>query len=266
MRKLLTQASKLPQPVRRWVEELTDQVWKTVLIDSKKHLNVVWQASVYQNYQSRVAGRYPFTGSGSQDVAMLDFIEYFKPEGIEDTYVKGQLTPFIKKGKVWKEKSINGRRIGISKAMLTQMKKAQTIRNVFFRKNKSVASFDYKLKPYRMDSTVRRFELSLGEGRIRYSHGPKLSKSLTWPGTTSEGIRLLFEDINETKHNKRYLGDWSFFKALDAAKVKKSSRSNAYTMTFDVSGRKAEYELSATSALNPFLPGWLSQYKCPKVI
>jgi len=266
MRKLLAQASKLPQPVRRWMEELTDQVWKTVLIDSKKHLNTVWKATVYQNYQSRVAGRYPFTGSGSQDVAMLDFVEYFKPEGIEDIYVKGQLTPFIKKGKVWKEKSLNGRRLGISKSTLGQMKKAQAIRNVFFRNNKSAASFNYKLKPYRMDSTVRRFELSLGEGRIRYSHGPKLSKSLSWPGTTGEGVRLLFEDINETKHNKRYLGDWAFFKALDAAKANKSSRSNTYTITFDVSSRKAEYELIATSALNPFSPGWLSEYKCPKVL
>jgi len=266
LRKLLAQASKLPQPVRRWVEELTDQIWKTVLIDSKKHLNTVWKATVYQNYQSRVAGRYPFTSSGSQDVAMLDFVEYFKPEGIEDIYVKGQLRPFIKKGKVWKEKSLNGRRLGISKATLGQMKKAQSIRNVFFRKNESAASFNYKLKPYRMDSTVRRFELSLGEGRIRYSHGPKLSKALSWPGTTGDGVRLLFEDINETKHNKRYSGDWAFFKALDAAKVKKSSRSNTYTITFDVSSRKAEYELSATSALNPFSPGWLSEYKCPKVL
>jgi type VI secretion system protein ImpL len=266
LRKLLAQASKLPQPIRRWIEELTDQVWKTVLIDSKKHLNTVWKSTVYQNYQSRVAGRYPFTGSGSQEVAMLDFVEYFKPEGIEDTYVKGQLMPFIKKGKTWKEKSLNGRRLGISKATLGQMKKAQSIRNVFFRKNESVASFNYKLKPYRMDSTVRRFELLLGEGRIRYSHGPKLTKSLSWPGTTGQGVRLLFEDINETKHNKNYLGDWSFFKALDDAKVKKSSRSNTYRITFDVSSRKAEYELSATSALNPFSPGWLGEYKCPKVL
>jgi len=266
LRKLLAQASKLPQPVRRWLEELTDQVWKTVLIDSKKQLNTVWKATVYQNYQSRVAGRYPFTKSGVQEVALLDFVEYFKPEGIEDAYVKGQLMPFIKKGKVWKEKSLNRRRLGISKSTLGQMKKAQAIRDVFFRKNESAASFNYKLKPRRMDSTVRRFELSLGEGRIRYSHGPKLSKALSWPGTTADGVRLLFEDINETKHNKRYSGDWAFFKALDAANAQKSSRSNAYTITFDVSSRKAEYELSATSALNPFSPGWLSEYKCPKVL
>ncbi|MFT7184995.1 MAG: type VI secretion system protein ImpL [Pseudohongiellaceae bacterium] len=266
LRKLLAQASKLPQPMRRWMEELTDQVWKTVLIDSKKHLNTVWKATVYQSYQSRVAGRYPFTASGSKEVAMLDFVEYFKPEGIEDAYVTGQLLPFIKKGKVWKEKSLNGRRLGIRKTTLVKMKKAQAIRNVFFRKNKSAASFNYKLKPYRMDSTVRRFELSLGEGRIRYSHGPKLTKSLSWPGTTAGGVRLLFEDINETKHNKRYSGDWAFFKALDDADVKKSNRSNAYTLTFDINSRKAEYELSATSALNPFSPGWLSEYTCPKVL
>jgi type VI secretion system protein ImpL len=266
LRKLLAQASKLPQPIRRWMEELNDQVWKTVLIDSKRHLNTVWSSTVYQSYKSRVAGRYPFTANGSQEVATLDFVEYFKPSGIEDAYVKGQLMPFIKKGKTWTEKSLNGRRLGISAATLGQMRKAQAIRDVFFRKDDSAASFNYKLKPYRMDSTVRRFELSLGEERIRYSHGPKLTKSLSWPGTTGQGVRLLFEDINETKHNTSYLGDWAFFKALDDAKVKKSSRSNTYTITFNVSGRTAEYELSATSALNPFSPGWLGEYKCPKVL
>jgi len=266
IRKLLTQASKLPQPVRRWVEELADQAWKTVLIDSKQHLNTLWKATVYQNYNSRIETRYPFTKAGGPEVTMLDFAEYFKPEGIEDSFVQEQLMPFINKGKHWKERSINGRQLGINKQSLAQLKKAQTIRDVFFRKNKTAASFDYKLKPYRMDSTVRRFELTLGDERIRYSHGPKLSKSLSWPGNTGEGVRLLFEDINETKHNIRYSGDWAFFRALDAAKVKQSSGSNIYKLTFDVSGRKAEYELSATRTLNPFSPGWLSQYKCPKLL
>jgi len=266
LRKLLAQASKLPQPVRRWVEELADQTWKTILIDSKQQLNTLWKATVYQNYQSRIESRYPFTKGGQLDVAMLDFAEYFKPEGVEDSFVQTQLLPFINKGKYWKEKSLNGRQLGINKQTLEQMKKAQAIRDIFFRKSKSAASFAYKLKPYRMDSTVRRFELTLGNDRIRYSHGPKLSKSLSWPGDTSEGVRLLFEDINETKHNIRYSGEWAFFKALDAAKAKKSSRSNTYNLTFDVSSRKAEYELSATSALNPFSPGWLSQYKCPKLL
>ena len=263
---LLAQASKLPQPVQRWVEELADQAWKTVLIDSKQHLNTLWNATVYQSYLSRIEGRYPFEKSGQIDVALLDFTEYFKPEGIEDSFVRNQLQPFIKKGRNWTEKSINGRSLGIRSQTFDQLQKAQEIRDVFFRRNKSVASFDYKLTPHKMDSSVRRFELSMGETTIRYSHGPKLSKSLTWPGDTGEGVRLLFEDINETKHNKRYTGDWSFFKALDDANAKRSDQSNSYIITFDVSGRTAEYELSATSALNPFSRGWLNQYKCPKLL
>lgn len=263
-RVMLAQASKLPEPVKRWVEELADQAWKTVLIDSKQHLNTLWNASVYQSYKARIAGGYPFRRNSQRDVTMLDFVEYFKPGGIEENFVVAHLSPFIKKGKKWTEKSLNGRQIGIDTSAIWQMKKAQAIRDVFFRKSKSAASFDYKLKPNKMDSTLRRFELTMGDTRIRYSHGPKLSKSLTWPGGTREGVRLLFEDINETKHTERYSGDWSFFKALDAANVEKTQRSSRYTVTFEVNSRKAEYDLSATSTLNPFSPGWLSQYKCPQ--
>jgi type VI secretion system protein ImpL len=261
---LLAQASKLPQPVKRWVEELADQAWKTVLADSKQHLNSLWNANVYQRYLSRIQGRYPFDKNAQLDATLLDFTEYFKPDGIEDSFVRNQLTPFIKKGKNWTEKSLNGRSLGMQSNALKQLQKAQEIRDVFFRKNNAVASFDYKLKPFKMDSSVRRFELTLGETSIRYSHGPKLSRSLSWPDGTAEGVRLLFEDINETKHNKRYAGDWSFFKALDDANVKRSNRSDTYIVTYEVNGRSAEYELTATSALNPFSPGWLNQYQCPK--
>lgn len=263
---VLAQASKLPQPVKRWVEEIADQAWKTVLLDSKQHLNTLWNATVYQSYLSRIEGRYPFEKNAQIDVALLDFADYFKPEGIEDSFVRNQLQPFIKKGRNWSEKSLNGRSLGINAKTFDQLEKAQDIRDVFFRKNKSTASFDYKLQPHKMDSSVRRFELTLGDTSIRYSHGPKLSRSLTWPGDTSDGVRLLFEDINETKHNKRYSGDWAFFKALDDAKAKNSSSSSSYIVTFDVSGRSAEYELSATSTLNPFSPGWLNQYACPKFL
>lgn len=263
-RVILAQASKLPEPVKRWVEELADQSWKTVLIDSKQHLNTLWNASVYQSYKSRIAGAYPFSSNSQRDVTMLDFVEYFKPDGIEESFVRAQLSPFIKKGKKWTEKSLNGRQIGIDTSAIWQMKKAQAIRDIFFRKSKSTASFDYKLKPNKMDSTLRRFELTMGETRIRYSHGPKLSKSLNWPGGSREGVRLLFEDINETKHTERYSGDWSFFKALDAANVQKTQLPSRYSVTFEVNSRKAEYELSATSTLNPFSSGWLSQYKCPQ--
>ncbi len=266
IRKLRVQASQLPKPVKRWMEELADHSWKVVLIDGKQHLNTVWQATVFQRYQGSIGSRYPFVKSSEQDVAMLDFTEYFQPGGVEDDFVKAHLSPFIKKGKQWKEKSLNGRRLGLRSSALAEMKKAEVIRSVFFRKSASMPGFDYKLKPRRMDSTVRRFELSLGLDRIRYSHGPKLPKSLSWPGETSEGVRLLFEDINETEHRQWYPGDWAFFRALDAATIKKSSRSNVFYVTFDVSSRKVEYELSAASSLNPFTPGWLNQYQCPKLL
>jgi len=248
------------------MEALADQSWKVVLVDAKQHLNTVWQATVYQRYRSSIWSRYPFAASSPDNVTMLDFTEYFKPSGVEDGFVTQYLSPFIKKGQHWKEKSINGRRLGLSSKALEEMQKAEAIRNVFFVKSQSIAGFDYKLKPRRMDSTVRQFELSLGDTRVRYSHGPKLPKSLNWPGDTASGVRLLFEDINETEHKQRYSGDWAFFKALDGAAITNSGRTNVFYVTFDVSGRKAEYELSATSARNPLSRGWLRQYQCPRLL
>ncbi|MCG8610380.1 MAG: type VI secretion system membrane subunit TssM, partial [Pseudomonadales bacterium] len=262
IRGLLVESNQSPNPLKGWLGAIADESWKVVLGNSKAHLNQAWNSRVYQPFKASLGSRYPFSGA-SGDVALADFTEFFKPGGIEESFIKEFLTPFISTSKNWSPKSLNGRSIGISGAALTQIKRADTIRKVFFRKDASAASVDFTLTPTRMDSSVRRFELRFGETRVRYSHGPKLPVSLSWPGEGDNSIRLLFEDINETLRDANYTGDWALFKVLDSATVKKANQANTFFATFDVEGRKVDYQIKANSFLNPFQSSWMRLYSCP---
>ncbi len=262
IRKLLIRASQSPEPVNRWLTELADQSWKVVLVESKSHIDSLWQAKVYQSYQAGIANRFPFSRNASE-VALIDFTEYFKPGGTEQSFKDQFLKPFISEGKTWSNKSLNDRGLGISNEALEQMRRADTIRSVFFRKSASAPAVDFTLKPRQMDSSVRRFELSIGDQKVRYSHGPKLPNNLTWPANSETTVRMLFEDINETLRDKTFTGEWAFFRALDALSIEKTGKASQFYVTFDVEGRKANYELTAKSFLNPFESSWMRSYRCP---
>ncbi|PIE43014.1 MAG: type VI secretion system membrane subunit TssM [Gammaproteobacteria bacterium] len=266
IRNLLVAAGQVPAPINRWLKKIADQSWKVTLSSGKQHLNQLWHNEVYALYQSSLRGRYPFSGNTSDDAALIDFTEFFKPGGIEDRFINSHLAPFISQGNNWSQRSLNGRSMAIAKNALSQMKRADTIRKVFFRKSASQPEIDFKIKPRQMDSSVRRFEIRLGDIRIRYTHGPKLSKSLAWPVSSGSSIQLLFEDINETLRDKIYTGDWSLFRVLDDSKIQTTNQASLFYVTLEVEKRKIQYELKANSFLNPFRSSWMRQYACPETL
>ncbi len=265
LRSLMVTSRQTPKPVNRWLDEIADQSWKVALNSGKGHLNQLWLSEVYTIYKSSLQGRYPFTKNASSDAALVDFAEYFKPGGIEESFFLKRLSPFVvKKGNRWSQRSLNGRSMGISENALAQMQRADTIRKVFFRKSASQPGIDFTIKPRKMDSSVRRFEMDMGDVRLRYTHGPKLPKSLSWPAPGDTSIRLMFEDINETQRNKDYAGEWAFFRILDQSEVETTNQASLFYVTFDVEKRRIQYELKANSFLNPFRSSWVSQYDCPQ--
>lgn len=265
LRSLLVTAGQVPKPLDRWMKEIADESWKVTLGSGKGHLNQLWLSEVYTPFKSSLQGRYPFTKNAASDASLVDFTEYFKPGGIEDAFFTKRLAAFVtKKGSDWSQRSLNGRSMGISDKALDQMARADTIRKVFFRKNASKPEVEFSIKPRRMDSSVRRFEMDMGDLRLRYTHGPKLPKNLTWPAEGDSTIRMMFEDINETQRNKDFTGEWAFFRILDQSEIETTNQPNLFYVTFDVEKRKIEYELKADSFLNPFRSSWVSQYECPQ--
>ena len=265
-----------PEPVKRWLISISDETWKTVLLSARQHINSEWKNQVYSAYKEALVGRYPLKRSSRDELALFDFSEFFKPKGKMDEFYTGFIKPFINTRKGWSNRVVDDRSLGLNSATLKQIKRAQTIKTVFFRKNPEVPSISFQMKPYNLNKIDSRFQLEIGEQRITYNHGPKFWKDVSWSGEDDSGrVRIMFEDLDEKRHDKSFDGPWAWFKLQDRAKLSKTKKSNVYQVTYSVSeggeneakiNHKMKYLIKARSVNNPFGQNLLSAFKCPESV
>jgi type VI secretion system protein ImpL len=258
---LMIEARTAPHPINEWLKQIADDSWKIILADSKTHINQLWKQQVFTNYQRYLINRYPLTNANNE-IPIDDFNSYFSPSGIENTFITEHLTAFINTQK-WQNKLIDGRSLNISPSSLRQFKNASTIRRSLYQKGDD-ASVGFKLEPAKLDSSVRQFELSIGNKSLQYSHGPRISTRFNWQGGIDLDARIHFEDLNNTSRNEQYQGDWALFRMLDDANIRQGASRNYFTITFNKDGREADFKLIAISAKNPFNRTLFNSYRCPE--
>jgi type VI secretion system protein ImpL len=58
-------------------------------------------------------------------------------------------------------------------------------------------------------------------------------------------------------------GPWALFRMLDRAQVQATSQPERLLATFNIDGRKAQFEVRSTSVQNPYRLPELEQFRCP---
>jgi len=265
-------AKNTPKPIKRWLTALADETWRIVLRSAHQHINTEWRTRVYQPYLDSIQGRYPITEKSSNDIALFDFVEFFKPNGNVDAFYIGYIKPFITTRGGWKNKSVDKYSLGLSTKTLRQVRRALEIKNVFFRQNAETPSLTFNLKPNVMPKNNVRFMLEVGDNRLTYSHGPKFWKTLKWVADGEQNrVRIVFEDLEEQEHSKSFDGPWAWFRLLSESQLTKSSDSSTYIVTYSLSNgtdneHKISYKIKAKSIKNPFEKKLLSTFRCPEGI
>ena len=232
-------AKNTPQPVKRWLTTLSNETWKIILQSAHQYVNSEWKTQIHAPYMRGLAGRYPLKRSSSDELALFDFTEFFKPEGTIDKFYTSYMKPFVNtRGNSWTSRAIDNYSIGFSSTTLAQLKKSQSIKNIFFRTNPAMPSLSFQLKPHKMDKTDARFTLEVGNKSIAYSHGPKFWKTLNWVGDDEHNrVRIIFEDLNEREHAKDFDGPWAWFRLQDHSVLKKTRKSNVYLVTYNLNNK-----------------------------
>lgn len=273
---LRSYSSVAPQPVQRWLIELSDAAWKITLGSAKAYVNTEWKARVHDAYNRALAGRYPLNRASKDELALYDFSEFFKPKGIMDSFYAEFIKPFINTRKGWVNNVVDGNSLGFSQATLRQIQRSQKIKDVFFRNSPETPNISFQLKPFKMDKVDARFQLEVGDQRITYNHGPKFWKSLNWSGDDeSKRVRIVFEDLYDGRHEKSYDGPWAWFRLQDQSRLVKTRHSNVYEVTYAVSDdsrakgpgyHHIKYLIKAKSVDNPFNENMLGTFRCPENI
>lgn len=263
-------SKKTPDPVKRWLLSISDETWGIILAYARQHVNSEWRSQVYRPYTQALAGRYPLKRSSRDELALYDFSAFFKPGGNMDKFYTEMVKPFINTRRGWRNRVVDNHSLGLNTTTLRQIRRAQTIKNVFFRKNPEVPSVSFQMRPYRMEKKSVRFLLEMGDQRLTYTHGPKLWKEMRWSGADeNKRVRIVFQDLNEVRHEKTFDGPWAWFKLQDRANIQKTEKSNVYLATYAVSERAGganiehsiQYRIKAKSVNNPFSQNLLGGFK-----
>ena len=192
-----------------------------------------------------------------------------------DLFYAEFIKPFVKTGKSWKNSNVDKRSLNFKSATLKQVKRAQSIKTIFFRKNPSVPAISFQLKPDKMEKKDARFWLDLGDQRITYKHGPKFWKNLDWSGDDeNKRVRIVFEDLNEKRHEESFDGPWAWFRLQDASKLEKTRKANVFLVNYSVAeqsdGKKTDVKhnikflIKAKSVDSPFSQNLLGAFRCPE--
>lgn len=266
---LRSSAARLPQPVGNWLGLLAEDSWMLVLNDAYHYLNQRYKSELYAAYDGSLKQRYPFSAHSESDVAIADFREFFKSQGIAQRFFDSYLKPFVSgSADQYQLRRVDGRGLPLSREFLLQMSHAQTIRRSFFAENPTEPQVLFKLEPYSLDSSLGRADFRFGNQHMEYRHGPIVQTAFRWPAEADEGrSSLVVEELNGRKVGiEKNTGPWSLFRLLDLMSVDYHSGRDVLMLKADLGGLRANYLLHSQRSPNPFDIGLLRSFKLPATL
>jgi len=259
-------SGRLPRPVSVWFNVLAEDTWRLVLNDSYQYLNQRYQSELYSFYGKAISKRYPFSAHSTSDVAISDFREFFKAQGIADRFFETYMRPFVSGDPGnYRLRSIDGHSLPMSKVYLDQMAAAQVIRQSFFADNPAEPQVQFRLEPYTLDPAVSRAEFRFGNQMIEYRHGPIVPVSFKWPTDAEDGrTSLVLEKMaGRPVGIEKNTGPWSLFRLFDLMQTEYLTGRDVLVLKADLGGLRANYLLMSPRTPNPFDMGVLRTFRMP---
>src|SRR5690606_13295901 len=88
-------ADLLPQPIGSWFSVMAAESWALVLDDAHHYIAERYRSEFYAPYRASLHQRYPFRAGSESEVALADFREFFKAQGVADSFFDSYLRPFV---------------------------------------------------------------------------------------------------------------------------------------------------------------------------
>ena len=263
--KVKAEAARLPEPLRSMMDNLSQSSAHVSQVLVRQNLGNEVKSQVGEFCHQAVAGRYPLDRGSARDATQADFALLFAPGGKIDQLFQQKLAAYVDTTtRPWRFRAVEGVPLGTDTGSLPQFQRAQAIRETFFPAG-NVPSLRLQFKPIEMDAALKQFILDVDGQIVRYDHGPQIPTVVQWPGPrgTSQVRLQVSPPLNAGASGMVYDGPWALFRLFDRVKIESTNAPERFRATFDVDGRKAVFEVTASSVRNPFRLRELSEFSCP---
>ena len=260
------EAARLPEPVRSMMNTLAVNGTNQALGVTRANLGDLLASTVADFCKRAIDGRYPITLASTRDIVPDDFTRLFASDGLLDEFFKKNLAPYVDTtSKPWKFRRQGDASMGDASNALVQFQRADEIRKVFFAGANRSPSVRIDIKPIEMDPAILQFSLDADGQVLRYAHGPIVPMSITWPGSKGTGqIRIQISPASANGNSGMvFEGPWALQRMFDRAQIERTGQPEKFRAVFSFDGRKAMFDVTASSVQNPFRLPELQAFSCP---
>lgn len=220
-------------------------------------------------YKESLFKRYPFSAKSDSDVAIADFREFFKADGVADAFVDRYLKAFVSDSEGKHQlRRLDGQGLPLSPVFLAQMNRTQVIRRSFFAENPAepLVLFAGTLRPG-LQRQPRRLPVRRPAAGIppRPDHRQRLPlagrgrERAQQPGAGGTGRP-------PRRHRQRQWPLGAVPPARPDAQVEQHSGRDVLLLKANLSGLQAKYLLHSQRSPNPFDASLLRQFKLPATL
>jgi len=231
----------------------------------KTKINDLWTADVLPFCRKAVLNRYPLKANSETDATLRDFGKLFAPGGMIDAFVRDNLKPFIDNtGEPWRWREVDKISLGASPAVLAQLETAAKIRDSYFAGSGDMPALEFAMKALTIDGKARQVTLDVGGQQIVFAQGNTQFQTVKWPSSSASlDAQLTFLEWSGHLFSRRKDGPWALSRLLDTAKVEKVT-ADRLVATFQFDDHSVQFEIRATSVINPLLVDELHNFNCPE--
>lgn len=257
-------AEKSPEPVRTWLDKITDDTWKYLLKDASHYIDTSWQEQVSHSYLADIANRYPFNPHSKKEVDLKKFIHFFGNPGVVISFYNHYLAPFVdtstKNEMHWK--TIDNQKVPFSEDVLHQIQEAMKIHMAFFPNRDNKLFVQFSLQPYRLDKNVRSVRFNINEKQFSDSKASSNNPHvITWPNKLEAKMTMVqFNMQDDQIIYRQYPGAWGWFRLVNQSFEPMAAKKS---LLINVSNNNptVKYLLYTRALHNPFANTNLQQFK-----
>jgi len=196
-----------------------DLAWRQVLAPAAGSLNMLWQATIVDQWNKAFVGRYPFNASGSD--APLPLLAQFlhSDSGRITRFLKTNLGGILRQeGNHWIVDPAASQGMVISPQFLRAVNQLAELSDIVFAQGDAGIHFELMARP---SLGVARMQLQLDEQSLDYFNQIESWQSFTWPGKTYyPGVSLSWRSVKSGMQlYTNNQGNWGFIRLLGRAQI-----------------------------------------------
>lgn len=258
-------AQHAPAPFNRHLEDVANESWRIIMSGATEELNRLWNKEIYGDYVRLIEGRYPFDRASPTDVPLVDFVTFFEPGGIFDSFYHEQLLTFVDET-TGMPRMIDGQSLDVDRDVFRQLRSATEITRTLFDANGEVY-VEFSVAPVKLSSNLRRAVLNFEGQIVSSTHGASQPITIVWPnilnGPVSSRLDLAPLASAGSSAGVQYDGPWSWLRVYDTAE-RSNVTNNSVDVTFsNANGQSGTFRLRTESRVNLFFNSPLSDFDLP---